>query len=205
MKGKKVYRPRNWKNYNRNLIEQGNITLWIHETVINNWYESSKTGRPRASPLYSKLAILCAAQIRPLYKLPLRTTQGFLISLFKLLNLNQTIPCYTTVSRKLKHVDFKISITPNKAPRDLVLDSTGLKVHGEGEWKVRTHGTSKRRTWRKIHLGCDASIQEIVCAVLTTNDFKNSEVFEDCLSQIPPAEIAQVATDGAYDSNNCYQ
>jgi hypothetical protein len=137
--------------------------------------------------------------------MPLRATQGFLISLFNWLNLTQAIPCYTTVSRRLKKMEVEISITSSKKPRHLVLDSTGLKVYGEGEWKVRTHGYSKRRTWRKIHLGFDVLTQEIICATLTTNDFKDSEVFEDCLSQLPLGTINAVGADGAYDSENCYQ
>lgn len=205
MTRKKVYRPRNWSDYNKNLIQRGNITLWIHEDVLKGWYEKLKTGRRGASNIYSDLAIQCAAQVRFLYKLPLRATQGFLISLFNALHLTQAIPCYTTVSRRLKNINVKIPVTPSRAPRHLVLDSTGLKVYGEGEWKVRTHGYTKRRTWRKIHLGFDGLTQEIVCATLTTNDFKDSEVFEDCLSQLPANTVNFIGADGAYDSEKCYR
>jgi hypothetical protein len=92
----------------------------------------------------------------------------------------------------------------NPKPRDIVLDSTGLKVYGEGEWKVRQHGFSKRRTWRKIHLGFDAETQEITCASFTTNDFKDSELLEDCLSQVGVGNIRQICADGAYDATSCY-
>src|SRR5262245_37375087 len=120
MARKKIYRPRNWSNYNKSLIQRGNVTLWIHEKVLKGWYENSNTGRRGASNLYSNLAIQCAAQFRFLYKMPLRATQGFLISLFNWLSLPQAIPCYTTVSRRLKKMEVGISITSSKELRHLV-------------------------------------------------------------------------------------
>jgi hypothetical protein len=172
--------------------------------LLAEWYHSGATGRRGAPQLYSDLAILCANQVRFLYKMPLRATQGFLKSLFQLLDVNYLVPCYTTISRRLKALSVNIPKTPSVKPRDIVLDSTGLKVYGEGECKVRTHGASKRRTWRTIHLGFDADSQEIVCGLLTTNDFKDSEVLEDCLLQIIPGKIRKICLDGAYDASSCY-
>lgn len=203
-KKKAVYRPRNWAEYNKSLVGRGSLTLWVSEEVLEVWYSKEQTGQKGASNRYSDLAILCANQVRFLYHLPLRATQGFLGSLFALLKIELEVPCYTTLSRRLKNLDLPILKTPSKEPRHLVLDSTGLKVYGEGEWKVRTHGWSKRRTWRKVHLGIDVETQEIICGLLTTNDFKDSEVFEECLSQIDDP-IDKVGADGAYDAKNCYQ
>lgn len=200
---KRVYRPRSWSEYNKSLVCRGSLTLWVNETVIADWYARDKTGKKGASRRYADLAILCANQVRFLYHLPLRATQGFLISLFALLKIECVVPCYTTLCRRLKELDLPLIHTPSKEPRHLVLDSTGLKVYGEGEWKVRTHGWSKRRTWRKMHLGVDSATQEIVCGLLTTNDFKDSEVFEACLTQLEEP-LERVSADGAYDAKNCY-
>lgn len=203
MPRKKIYRPHSWSQYNKSLVNRGSLTLWISEKLLDTWHELEKTGKRGAPKQYSDAAILCANQIRFLYQLPLRATQGFLKSLFNLLKIGHLVPCYTTVCRRLKKLSINIPRTPCKEPRALVLDSTGLKVYGEGEWKVRQHGISKRRTWRKIHLGFDANTQEIVCATLSTNDFKESELLEDCLSQVTD-EINRVCLDGAYDATACY-
>lgn len=203
MPRKKIYRPHSWSQYNKSLVNRGSLTLGISEELLDTWHELEKTGKRGAPQQYSDAAILCANQIRFLYKLPLRATQGFLNSLFNLLKIGHSVPCYTTLCRRLKKLSIKIPHSSQKEPRDLVLDSTGLKVYGEGEWKVRQHGVSKRRTWRKIHLGFDAKTQEIVCATLTTNDFKDSELLEACLSQVAEA-INRICLDGAYDAGTCY-
>lgn len=206
MSGKKVvYRPRNWCQYNKALVKRGDLMLWIPQEVLNMWYVTKKTGRRGASYRYSDLAILCASQIRFMYHLPLRATQGFLGSLFSLLNITHRVPCYSTICRRMKTLNVNIPIQTSDFSRHIVLDSTGMKVYGEGEWKVRTHGAGKRRTWRKIHLGIDTESQEITCSAISTNDFNDSELFDDCLSQLNAEEIHQVSADGAYDAKNCYQ
>jgi hypothetical protein len=204
MSRKKIHRPLSWSQYNKSLVDRGSLTLWISDELLASWHQSEKTGKRGAPKRYSDLAILCANQIRFLYKMPLRAAEGFLKSLFQLLGVNHSVPDYTTIGRRLKKLSVPISRTTSAEPRDVVLDSTGLKVYGEGEWKVRQHGYSKRRTWRKIHLGFDAKSQEIVCATLTTNDFKDSEVLEDCLSQVGKGKIHQLCADGAYDAAPCY-
>jgi hypothetical protein len=86
----------------------------------------------------------------------------------------------------------------------VVVDSTGLKVFGEGEWKVRQHGYTKRRTWRKVQLGVDADTHEVVAALVTTNGVGDGEVLPTLLDQFDDP-IAQISADGAYDSHGCYQ
>ena len=177
MSAKKVYKPHNWSHYNKTLVERGSLCLWISEEILSQWYNttpSTKKGRPA---VYADAAILCAQQIRMLFGLALRQTEGFLLSLFRLMGIDKKVPSYTRLCRRLKTLPVKIPRTKSKEPRDIVIDSTGLKVYGEGEWKVRTHGASKRRTWRKIHLGIDALTQEVVCTLVTSNDVQDPEVF----------------------------
>jgi Transposase DDE domain len=161
---KAVYRPRNWAEYNKSLVGRGSLTLWVSEEVLEVWYSKEKTGQKGASNRYSALAILCAKQVRFLYHLPLRATQGFSGSLFALLKIELEVPWYTMLSRRLKNLDLPILKTPSKEPRHLVLDSTGLKVYGEGEWKVRVHGWSKRRAWLKYILALMLRLKKLFVA-----------------------------------------
>jgi IS5 family transposase len=119
----------------------------------------------------------------------------------KLMDLELMVPCYTTLCRRAK--DLTVELPSSKEPTHIVIDSTGLKIYGEGEWKVRTHGVSKRRTWRKLHLAVNPETHEITSAVLSTNDFHDSEVFDDLLSD--EERLEAVYADGAYDTKSCYK
>lgn len=122
--------------------------------------------------------------------------------MFNLLEIELPVPNYTTLSRRAKTVEVNIP-QPTKGVRHIVMDSTGLKVFGEGEWKVRKHGHSKRRTWRKIHISLDADTQQIVLAKLTPNSTTDSEAGVEMLQELasPPH---QVSGDGGYDKRKFY-
>ena len=141
-----------------------------------------------------------------IYGLPLRQAEGFMNSIVKLMNLELSIPDYTTICRRRKtlKIALKVNKISNNKPLHLVVDSTGIKIYGEGEWKVRQHGVSKRRTWRKLHLGVDESTGQILSAVCTTNDVSDDEVFGELIEQVEPP-IKQVSADGAYDKTKCYR
>lgn len=204
MKTKKAtYRIRNWKEYNRALKQRGSLTIWLCDEAIENWTTEELSGGRGASPTYTDLAIETMAMIQVVYNLPGRQTQGFLQSLFSLMNLDLTAPNHSTLSRRRRHLDITVPVKKSSEPRHLVVDSTGVKVYGEGEWKVRQHGWSKRRTWRKLHLCIDESTKEIVSAVATTNNVSDGEAFPD-LIQDTPDEVSQVSADGAYDQRDCY-
>lgn len=123
-----------------------------------------------------------------------------------MLSLPLKVPNYSTLSRRQQTLRVKLPRASSRTPRHLVVDSTGLKVYGEGEWKVRQHGVGKRRTWRKLHLVVDANTQNIVAVELTANFVGNPEVLPDMLKQLPDNEaIATIAADGAYDTEKCHQ
>jgi hypothetical protein len=194
----------NWSSYNKSLISRGKITFWFDKSVINSWY-AVPNGRPGAQSTYSDTAIETLSILRFKFGLKLRCTQGFAESLIELMGLPLEIPNYTTLCRRLGKISLKLQkIIKSGKPIHVVIDSTGLKVYGEGEWKVRQHGYSKRRTWRKLHLGVDESNSQIVAMVLTDNSFKDNEVYEDLIDDVDD-EIEQVSADGAYDSKNCYE
>ena len=151
---KPAYRIRNWKQYNDALVRRGSLTLWVDQDDAPR--RGDIRGRPSGGPSseYSDLAIECLLTLRAVYHLTLRATEGFARSLFELMGVDLPVPDYTTLCRRAATVRITL---PKKAdgPLHLVLDSTGLKVYGEGEWKVRQHGYSKRRTWLKLHLAVD--------------------------------------------------
>jgi hypothetical protein len=113
------------------------------------------------------------------------------------------VPDHSTVSRRLGRLEIPLPILEPQQSRHVVIDSTGIKVYGEGEWKVRQHGVSKRRTWLKLHLAVDETTGEILAAVVSTNDWADSEILPELVEQIED-EIEQVSANGAYDTSDCY-
>lgn len=152
---------------------------------------------------YSDLAILTMATVKAGYRLAGRQCQGFLESIFKWMGIKLPVPDHSPLSRRMGNLEVDIPVIPKEGARHVVVDSTGVKVYGEGEWQTRQHGVNKRRTWRKLHLGVDESTGEMVAAVVTTNDVHDGEVLSDLLDQIED-EIEQVSADGAYDHRPCY-
>ena len=201
---KNQYRIRNWSEYNAGLKLRGSVTFWLDEKVVGQWLVKNKTGKKGASQTYSDLAIATFTIFKSIYSLAGRQTEGLLKSLFSLMNLDLPVPEHSTVSRRLSSVKVLLPVEKSSKPRHLVVDSTGIKVYGEGEWKTRQHGVGKRRTWRKLHLGVDESTGEIVSAVVTTNNYHDSQVLRDILAGVE-GEIEQVSADGAYDTKNCYE
>jgi|688.fasta_scaffold358728_2 hypothetical protein len=199
-KAKKKYTIHNWKEYNKALIQRGSITFWFSQDAIDKWHSletSGKRGRPQ---IYSNDAILSALLVRAVYKLPLRALVGFLMSIATLMGLALKIPCYSQISRRAKSLQKALKKLSNQRPCHIVFDSTGLKVYGEGEWKVRKHGWSKRRTWRKLHIGMDPDSKEIIVSELTRNGSgsRDSEIGKKLMDQVPRS-IKKVLGDGAYD------
>ena len=160
-KSKSKYRVRNWTKYNDSLKQRGNITLWIDEDVIRAWRPDPNGPKKRGGQQeYTDGAIECLLTVKAVFHLAYRQTEGFACSLSELLGVKLPIPDYTTLNRRAKTLKIQLP-TSEKGSIHLVLDSTGLKVYGEGEWKVRKHGYSKRRTWRKLHLAVDEATGEI--------------------------------------------
>jgi hypothetical protein len=204
--GKVAYRVPNRKQYNRALINRGNLTVWINEDVIESWYadpkddQPSDRGRPR---VYSDLCIQMALTLRSLFHFPLRATQGFIEGLVQLLEIDLEVPCYTQLSRRAGKLEVRYySEKTRKKPVDLVVDSTGLKIYGEGEWKMRTHGKQKRRTWRKLHLAVNADSFQTVSMELTLATIHDDEVMPALLKE--QKKVEHVYADGAYISKDCF-
>jgi DDE family transposase len=198
---KATYRIRNWKEYNDALVRRGSLTLWVDRDTLRAWQYQGPNQRG-AQFAYSDLAIECLLTLRSVYHLTLRATEGFATSLFGLMQVDLTVPDYTTLCRRARTVRITL---PKRAegPLHLVLDSTGLKVYGEGEWKVRQHGYSKRRTWLKLHLAVDPQTHEIRAAMVTDPGVTDAETVPALLEQVDDP-IASAAADGAYDRREVY-
>jgi hypothetical protein len=198
---KAVYRIRNWKEYNDSLVRRGSLTLWVDQDTLRAWRHQGPNQRG-AQFQFSDLAIECLLTLRAVYRLTLRSTEGFAHSLLGLMGVDLPVPDYTTLCRRAATVRVTL---PKRAegPLHLVLDSTGLKVYGEGEWKVRQHGYSKRRTWLKLHLAVDPHSHEIQAAMVTDPGVTDAEAVPDLLQQVENP-IDSAAGDGAYDRQKVY-
>ena len=203
-KGKARYRVRNWAEYNASLMERGSVTFWISEEVLEGWKAKPTGQRKRGGQQeYTDMAIECMLVLRAVFHLPLRQTEGFVRSLFEMADLAVKVPDYSTLSVRARSLRLSLPTTAS-GPIHAVLDSSGLKIYGEGEWKVRQHGYSKRRTWRKIHLSVDSRAREIQAVVLTQAGVDDAEAVRDLLDQTQ-APIETLSGDGAYDKRKVYQ
>jgi len=197
-----VYRIRNWREYNQALVRRGSLTVWVDQESLDAW---SYQGPAQwgGQYVYSDAAIQCLLTLRAVFHLPLRATQGMAASVFELMGLDLGVPHYSTLSRRAADLAVDLS-RKSKGPLHLVLDSTGPKVYGEGEWKVRKHGYSKRRTWRKLHLAIDAESHEIQAVMVTEAKVDDAEMVDHLLRPID-RPVARAAADGAYDKRKVYR
>jgi hypothetical protein len=198
---KGLYRVRNWSEYDQALVQRGSITFWLTDDFEQTWlYKGEKQ---RGSQFdYSDKAIEIMLTIKEVFHQTNREVEGFVHSLFEMMYVNLPVPDHTTLSRRGKTL--KVKLPRRTSGRlNLVLDSTGMKIYGEGEWKVRKHGYSKHRTWRKLHLGADPDSSEIQAVLLTENSISDDTVVKDMLAQIEQTLLA-CAADGAYDKRKVY-
>jgi Transposase DDE domain len=201
---KGVYRVRNWSEYNAGLVARGNVAMWIDDSVSTDASEPGirKRGRPC---VYADAVIQMLLGLKQVFRLPLRALQGFAQSLCELAFPGLPVPNYSTLSRRAQKLEVVLPVLHSSEPLHLVVDSTGIKLYGEGEWKVRKHGYSKRRTWRKVHLAMDAKTGQVCGALMTHQDVDDASVLPDLLDQIPAdVPIDTIGGDGAYDTKGCH-
>ena len=188
----------NWREYDASLRQRGSLTVWFTEEAVQAWQAEPRTTRG-GQPDYSPLAILTALTVRAVFRLPFRQTEGLIGSVIGLLGLDLAIPDHTTLCRRAETLE-----VPRPRPRSdgepvhLLVDSTGLKLRGAGEWLIEKHGTRTRRSWRKLHIGMDAETGQIVAAALTTNDVDDGAQVGPLLDQVTTS-VASFTADGAYD------
>jgi hypothetical protein len=199
---KTVYKTTNWHDHNRALKQRGSLTVWFDPTMV---WEAAPTGKRGRQPIYGDAAVQACLTIKVLFGMALRQKTGFVASLLKLAGLDWPVSDFSTLSRRQKTLAVNIPYRGSKGPLHLLIDSTGIKVEGEGEWHARKHGGAKRRVWRKIHIGIDEKTLEIRAVEVTTSNVGDAPMLPDLLGQIDPKqEIATVTADGAYDTRKCH-
>ena len=201
---KPQYRIRNWSQYNAALARRGSLTLWVDQAAIDQWLCSSPPTRRGRALKYADLAIQTCLLLREVFHLPLRQTQGLARSLFHLLKVDLPAPNYSLLSRRARRLNVALTSPSRKPIKHLVFDASGLKVFGEGEWKVRTHGKDYRRRWRKLHIGLDADSQQVVVALLTDATVVDPGTLPRQLERVA-APVERVYGDGAFDARACYR
>jgi hypothetical protein len=184
-------------------VQRGSITFWFSDDVIDHW--EHRNDRPKVGHpfVYSDTAIECLLVLRELFRLPYRQTEGLGRSLIQLMQVEVPIPDYTSLAKRAAKLEISLDVANHRGSVNVVVDSTGLKVFGEGEWKTRKHGVSKRRTWRKLHLAVNSETQEIEAEVLTENSGHDADQVDGLLKQIK-SPVGSFRGDGAYDQWKVY-
>ena len=201
---KGTYKITNWSKYNESLVQRGSVTFWFSEEVLRQWDHANAVPRRGHPFVYSDRAIECLLVLRELFQLPYRQTEGLGRSLAQLMEVEIGIPDYTSLAKRAAKLGLSLDVRRHSGAIDIVVDSTGLKVFGEGEWKMRKHGKSKRRTWRKLHLAINPDTQEIEAETLTENGCDDASQVDPLLDQASPSTRAFYG-DGAYDKWKVYQ
>lgn len=198
---KDKYKITNWGEYNEGLKQRGVINIWITEELLSQWDQAEKSGKRGRQKKYNDIAILCCLVVRKVYHLPLRQCEGFVNGFLKMIGTSMTVPDYTTLCRRASTLKVELNrLERQSGVTDIAIDSTGLKVYGEGEWKVRKHGYSKYRTWMKLHLGIDINSQQIEMVALTANSVDDAEPVKEMVESLPKGKkIKSLRGDGAYD------
>jgi len=190
--------------YDASLRQRGSLTVWFTDDAVAGWAAEPRTTRG-GQPWYSPLAILTALTLRALFRLAYRQAEGLLGSVIGLLDLSLRVPDHTTLSRRAATLDVprtgNADAGAGSEPMHLLVDSTGLKLCGKGEWLLEKHGTATRRSWRRLHLGVDAG--RIVASTLTRKDVDDALQAGPLLDQVA-GPVASFTGDGAYDRDRVY-
>lgn len=196
------YRVRNWPDYDRGLVRRGDIRVWLSEEAVAGWRAAGRT-TPGGQRRFSNLAIETSLMLGAVMRLPLRQTEGFVRSLMEAMQVDLAVPDHTTLARRRRTVEVHRRRWPRKGPIDIVIDSTGLKFFGAGEWARAKHGET-RRSWRKLHISINPDDNEIIAHELTDDDTADAAMIRDLVSN-SGGNIRTVIADGAYDGAPVYQ
>jgi len=199
--GKSKNKITNWPEYIQALTQRGSITFWVVEPAMEAWTCTKHHGKRGRGFQFSDVAIETALMVKGVFSLPLRSLQGFIDSIFSLMNVPLRSPNYSSISKRAKTVEIKYRNLTRGAIRHIAIDSTGLKVFGEGEWKVKMHGSEKRRT---LHMAVNVDTHEIISAEMKLVNVGESEVLLSLLNPLSRL-VSEVSGDGMYDTKECHK
>jgi len=195
------YRTTNWSDYNAALRKRGSLSVWFDPEMVWLAGKTGKRGRPET---FSDAAIQTCLTLKVLFGLPLRQTVGLVESLIQMAGLDWPVPDYSTLCRRQARIAVQVPYRTSGQPLNLLVDSTGIKFRGDGEWQARKHGPS-RRQWRKVHIAMDAGTGDVRAVEFTSSRQGDSPLLPNLLTQIPSEEtIGTVTADGAYDTRRCH-
>jgi len=198
------FRITNWRKDEAGLRNRGSLTVWFSNEAIAAW-KGLPSGKQGGQLRYSELAIETALTLRVVFRLALRQCEGLISSIMHMLGIDLAVPDHTTLSRRARRL--KVDAIPHSGTTDLhlIVDSTGLKLRGAGDWLQDKHGTGgKRRSWLKLHIGMDAESGEIVTSDLTDKAVDDAAHVPVLLDQIS-IPIASFMGDGAFDTGAVYE
>lgn len=205
---KNQYRVRNWKDYNKSLEKRGSIEIWIDKKIFEKKEAAKKNAKKGRPEVYKNALIECMLAVKFVYSLGFRQLKGFMKDVVKMMGLNCDIPDYSTVCRRQKNVSVEIvKKCKSRTKLYLAIDSSGLKIFGEGEWKVRQHGYSKRRTWKKLHIGLgilSGNKTRIEVAELTEQKIHDTKAVPKLLKNVK-GKVGKILGDGAYNAASSYE
>lgn len=197
------YKTTNWSAYNDSLKRRGSLSVWFDSEMVWGPPPSGKRGGQQS---FSDAAIQACLTLKVLFGMPLRQTTGFVQSLLRLVELDWVVPDFSTLCRRQKTLNVSLPYRGGTGPLNLLIDSTGIKAEGEGEWNARKHGGPKRRIWRKIHIGIDEETLEVRAVEVTTSNVGDAPMLPELLNQIPADQtIGSVTADKAYDTRKCHE
>ena len=197
------YKTTNWSSYNDSLKRRCSLSIWFDPELV---WVPPPSGRRGRQQNFSDAAIQACLTLKVLFGLPLRQTTGFMQSLLLLIGLDWVVPDFSTLCRRQRTLKVSLPYRGGTGPLNLLIDSTGIKAEGEGEWNARKHGGSKRRIWRKVHIGIDEETLEVRAVEITSSNVGDAPVLPDLLNQIPSdQDIGSVTADGAYNTHKCHE
>ena len=194
-------RKRNWHKYNQDLVKRGSITFFIDPEALTKKPEENKRGRPR---LFSHPMIHLLLILKIQYRLTYRALEGFAKSMLPYIQADIFLPTYSLICKRASKLEALLPKLSSKKPKVVLIDATGIKVYGEGEWKVKVHGASKRRRWIKLHIAVDEKTQEIIHLEVTNSHESDCKVGPQIIENLPKS-VDTVIGDGGYDTKRCRQ
>lgn len=190
-------RKRNWRQYNKSLIQRGSLTFLIDPQSMKILVPKAKKGRGR--PLeFSDQFIEMLLMIKIHFRLAYRQLEGFTRSLLEQIQRFARVPSYSLTCKRAKQLALCLPKLSTRQPTTVLVDATGIKVQGEGEWKVKVHGKGRPRKWIKLHVAIDAKTQEIIGQIITEASVDDGKAFPALMDQVPN-RVNTVIGDGAYD------
>jgi hypothetical protein len=192
---------RDWHKYNKELVNRGKIHFWVRPKVFKSWNAKKKkrNGHPF---VYGDEVIKAMCYIRFKFHLSLRETEGFFLSVITLMKSLRKIPCYTQLCRRMKGLSLPRELLNKREVTDIVLDTTGLKAYGEGEWRAEKYGG--KRSWRKLHLVLDLKSGKLILAEVSQEHVHDTSYLEQALERAN-RKGGKVLIDGIADSRRCYE